>query len=86
MDPLQSGPPVIVSARVSILRRSTVINRNYHCLAMVNKAAAEGVIDGAIGGGMNEATPVEEDNDGDDLGSAEGGFEVDDAGLGGVIW
>lgn len=52
---------------------------------MVNKAAAECIVYRGVGRGMDETTPVEEDDDGDYLGGAEGGFEVDDAVLGGVF-
>lgn len=54
-----------------MLRRSPVINRDNNNTANGDKASAESVVDGTIGRGMSEATSMEENENRDDLCSAE---------------
>lgn len=84
-DPLEGGPAVVVGAGVPVLGRSTVIHGDDDRPANAGEAAAEGVVDGTVGGGVGEAAAVEEEYDGDDLDGVEGLFEVDNSPLGLVL-
>lgn len=66
-DPLQSIPPILVRTWVPMLRRPAIVNGDDDGLTNADEAAAEGVVDGAVSGGMRKASAVEEDYDGDDV-------------------
>lgn len=50
-----------------MLRRPAIVNGDDDGLTNADEAAAEGVVDGAVSGGMRKASAVEEDYDGDDV-------------------
>lgn len=84
LDPFESVPPVVVSARVAMLRGPPVVNGDDNNAADSDEPSAESVVDGAVGGGVSEAAAVEEDENGDDVGGAERLGQVDGAVAGGV--
>nr|GMD18560.1 hypothetical protein C2845_PM06G21990 [Ipomoea batatas] len=71
MHPFQGGPPIVISTRIPVLRRPSVIDGNHHRPTNLDEAPAELVVDGAVGGGVSEAAAVEEDDDRDNLGGAQ---------------
>nr|ACN33516.1 unknown [Zea mays] len=61
--PLERRPPVVVRARVPVLRGAPVVHRHHHALAQPHQPPAQVVVDGRAGRRVREAAAVEEEDD-----------------------
>jgi len=81
LHPLQCCPPIIVGARIPVLRRSPVVHGHHSSLANADKVPAEGIVDSTVCRGMREASPVKEYDHRNNFRGAQRSLKVSDTPL-----